>query len=296
MVSAWHEPRNSDPVRRHGAAERADRPRLARAAAAPRADPARRRRTSGRGRSTSSSHERSMPTCSTPTTWSKRGTWRVANGRRGSACSRARCSRRFLRRRRYRRIVAFADRIGLELALLFKLTRSRRDLVLVSNWLMRARKARVPPAPTGPVAPRSRSSATAASSSTWLPSATACSASSCTSSSSPSTSGSGTAGRRDRGADLLGRLRLRLPRLPDTRRSGPRPAGPGRARGRQPDPRPGAAAPPRRADPGCDAAAGVLPPNVDYRLGGSAPRACASCTRARASSSCRSRTSTSTPA
>jgi glycosyltransferase involved in cell wall biosynthesis len=41
----------------------------------------------------------------------------------------------FLRRRRYRHIVAFADRIGLELALLFKLTRSRRDLALVSNWL-----------------------------------------------------------------------------------------------------------------------------------------------------------------
>jgi glycosyltransferase involved in cell wall biosynthesis len=42
----------------------------------------------------------------------------------------------FLRRRSYRHIVAFADRIGLELALLFKLTRSRRDLALVSNWLM----------------------------------------------------------------------------------------------------------------------------------------------------------------
>jgi glycosyltransferase involved in cell wall biosynthesis len=46
----------------------------------------------------------------------------------------------FLRRRRYRHIVAFADRIGLELALLFKLARSRRDLVLVSNWLMGASK------------------------------------------------------------------------------------------------------------------------------------------------------------
>ncbi len=41
----------------------------------------------------------------------------------------------FLRRSRYRRIVAFADRIGLELALLFKLTRSRRDLALVSSRL-----------------------------------------------------------------------------------------------------------------------------------------------------------------
>jgi glycosyltransferase involved in cell wall biosynthesis len=42
----------------------------------------------------------------------------------------------FLRRKRYRHVVAFADRIGLELAMLLKLARSRRDLVLVSNWLM----------------------------------------------------------------------------------------------------------------------------------------------------------------
>jgi glycosyltransferase involved in cell wall biosynthesis len=42
----------------------------------------------------------------------------------------------FLLRRRYRHIVAFADRLGLELALLFKLTRSRRDLALVSSRLM----------------------------------------------------------------------------------------------------------------------------------------------------------------
>ena len=42
----------------------------------------------------------------------------------------------FFRRRGYRRIVAFADRIGLELALLLKFARSRRDLVMVSNWLM----------------------------------------------------------------------------------------------------------------------------------------------------------------
>jgi glycosyltransferase involved in cell wall biosynthesis len=42
----------------------------------------------------------------------------------------------FLRRRRYRHIIAWADRIGMELALLLKLARSRRDLVLVSNWLM----------------------------------------------------------------------------------------------------------------------------------------------------------------
>ena len=46
----------------------------------------------------------------------------------------------FLRRGRYRHIVAWADRVGLELALLFKLARSRRDLVLVSNWIMGASK------------------------------------------------------------------------------------------------------------------------------------------------------------
>jgi glycosyltransferase involved in cell wall biosynthesis len=46
----------------------------------------------------------------------------------------------FRRRRKYRHMVAFADRIGLELALLFKLARSRRDLVLVSNWLMGSSK------------------------------------------------------------------------------------------------------------------------------------------------------------
>jgi glycosyltransferase involved in cell wall biosynthesis len=42
----------------------------------------------------------------------------------------------FIRRRRYRHIVAWADKVGLELALAFKLARARRDLVLVSNWLM----------------------------------------------------------------------------------------------------------------------------------------------------------------
>jgi glycosyltransferase involved in cell wall biosynthesis len=41
----------------------------------------------------------------------------------------------FIHRRRYQYIVAWADRVGLELALLFKLARSRRDLVVVSNWL-----------------------------------------------------------------------------------------------------------------------------------------------------------------
>jgi glycosyltransferase involved in cell wall biosynthesis len=42
----------------------------------------------------------------------------------------------FIRRHRYGHIVAWADRIGLELALLLKLARSRRDLVLVSSRLM----------------------------------------------------------------------------------------------------------------------------------------------------------------
>jgi glycosyltransferase involved in cell wall biosynthesis len=42
----------------------------------------------------------------------------------------------FLRRRRYETIVAFADRLGLELAFVCKLARSRRDLVLVSSRLV----------------------------------------------------------------------------------------------------------------------------------------------------------------
>ena len=48
----------------------------------------------------------------------------------------------FFDRRRYRHVVAWADRIGVELALLFKIARSRRDLVLVSNWLMGPSKRR----------------------------------------------------------------------------------------------------------------------------------------------------------
>ena len=40
----------------------------------------------------------------------------------------------FLRRRSYGYICAWADRIGLTLALLYKLARSRRDLVLISAW------------------------------------------------------------------------------------------------------------------------------------------------------------------
>jgi glycosyltransferase involved in cell wall biosynthesis len=47
----------------------------------------------------------------------------------------------FLKQRRYEHIVARADRLGLPLALLFKLTRGRRDLVLISAWLSRRKKA-----------------------------------------------------------------------------------------------------------------------------------------------------------
>ncbi len=47
----------------------------------------------------------------------------------------------FLRRNRYTHIVAKADRLGLPLAMLLKLTRSRRDLVLISVWLSRPKKA-----------------------------------------------------------------------------------------------------------------------------------------------------------
>jgi glycosyltransferase involved in cell wall biosynthesis len=53
----------------------------------------------------------------------------------------AEVSEAFLRRNRYEVIVARADRLGLPLALLFKLARSRRDLVLISAWLSRPKKA-----------------------------------------------------------------------------------------------------------------------------------------------------------
>jgi glycosyltransferase involved in cell wall biosynthesis len=47
----------------------------------------------------------------------------------------------FLRRKRYEAIVAWADRLGLPLALLFKLGCSRRDSVMISVWLSSVRKA-----------------------------------------------------------------------------------------------------------------------------------------------------------
>jgi glycosyltransferase involved in cell wall biosynthesis len=47
----------------------------------------------------------------------------------------------FVRRNDYRAIVARADRLALPLALLFKLARSRRDLVLISAWLSSPKKA-----------------------------------------------------------------------------------------------------------------------------------------------------------
>lgn len=47
----------------------------------------------------------------------------------------------FLRRRRYRHILAWADRLGLPLALLFKVAHDRRDLVMMSVWLSSAEKA-----------------------------------------------------------------------------------------------------------------------------------------------------------
>ena len=47
----------------------------------------------------------------------------------------------FLRRRSFEHIVARADRLGLPLALLFKLARARRDLVLISAWLSPPKKA-----------------------------------------------------------------------------------------------------------------------------------------------------------
>lgn len=47
----------------------------------------------------------------------------------------------FLRRNRYTHIVAKADRLGLPLAMMLKLARGRRDLVLISVWLSRPKKA-----------------------------------------------------------------------------------------------------------------------------------------------------------
>src|SRR3989440_1488401 len=47
----------------------------------------------------------------------------------------------YLRRGRYSHIVARADRFGLPLALLFKVSGGRRDLVLISVWLSRPKKA-----------------------------------------------------------------------------------------------------------------------------------------------------------
>jgi glycosyltransferase involved in cell wall biosynthesis len=47
----------------------------------------------------------------------------------------------FAKQKRYEHVVARADRLGLPLALLFKVTRRRRDLVLISTWLSRRKKA-----------------------------------------------------------------------------------------------------------------------------------------------------------
>ncbi|MHB8877710.1 MAG: glycosyltransferase family 4 protein [Myxococcaceae bacterium] len=47
----------------------------------------------------------------------------------------------FVRKDRYRHILAWADRLGLPLALLFKLSGGRRDLAMVSTWATRPRKA-----------------------------------------------------------------------------------------------------------------------------------------------------------
>lgn len=47
----------------------------------------------------------------------------------------------FLKRKRYRSICTWGDRIGLPLALLYKLAHSRPDLVLMSAWVSRWKKA-----------------------------------------------------------------------------------------------------------------------------------------------------------
>ncbi len=47
----------------------------------------------------------------------------------------------YLRRRQYRHVCAWADRLGLPLALLYKLSRSRSSLVLISVWFSNLKKA-----------------------------------------------------------------------------------------------------------------------------------------------------------
>jgi glycosyltransferase involved in cell wall biosynthesis len=49
----------------------------------------------------------------------------------------------FLRRGRYDTVCAWSDRVGLPLALLHKMARSGRQVVLVSQWLSRPKKARL---------------------------------------------------------------------------------------------------------------------------------------------------------
>lgn len=47
----------------------------------------------------------------------------------------------FLRRRRWRHVLAWSERVGLPLATLLKLSRSHLDLVMVAAWMSRPRKA-----------------------------------------------------------------------------------------------------------------------------------------------------------
>jgi glycosyltransferase involved in cell wall biosynthesis len=70
-----------------------------------------------------------------------RATWLARAVMRRSGTVPAQVIEAFLLRRRYRHIMARADRLGLPLAGLFKLARSRRDLVLVSVWLSPRKKA-----------------------------------------------------------------------------------------------------------------------------------------------------------
>jgi hypothetical protein len=67
-----------------------------------------------------------------------RSVWAIAN-RVGIV--EAQIAKAFPRRRHYAHVVARADRLGLPLTLLLKLVRSRQDLVLISVWLSRQKKA-----------------------------------------------------------------------------------------------------------------------------------------------------------
>jgi len=71
----------------------------------------------------------------------ERSTWQARLVMRRAGMVAGQVAEAALTQRRYQHIVAWADRIGLPLAFLFKTAHSRRDLVLISAWLSRRQKA-----------------------------------------------------------------------------------------------------------------------------------------------------------